>query len=94
MRKIRRLRDLRKLGSKVEQDFVRYFVASQLDKHPRLASPRDWEQAWRDAENAWETTVRDFADKLPGGGLNEAERRARHQLLRVAYASLARLGWT
>ena len=93
MRRIRRLRDLHKQGTQAEQDFVRYLVASQLDKHPTTASPKDWERAWRDAENFWEKTVQDFDDKLEGNDLNEAERRARRQLTRIAYASLRRLGW-
>jgi hypothetical protein len=54
---------------------------------------KDWERAWRDAENFWEKTVQDFDDKLEGNDLNEAERRARRQLTRIAYASLRRLGW-
>jgi hypothetical protein len=93
MRKIRRLRDLRKQGTQSEQDFVRYLVASQLETHPDAAGPQDWEKAWREAENFWEKTVQDFDKQLGEQDLREAERRARRQLSRIAYASLNRLGW-
>lgn len=93
MRKIRRLSDLRMRGTAAEQDFVRYLVASQLERHPREATDRDWAQAWFNAEDWWEQTVRDFDDTLGGNDLHQAEERSRRQLLRVAYARLHHLGW-
>jgi len=93
LRRIRRLQDLRKQGTRTEQDFVRYLVASQLEQHPNAASPKDWERAWREAQNFWEKTVQDFDDETEGKDLREAENRARRQLTRIAYASLDRLGW-
>jgi hypothetical protein len=94
MRKIRRLRDLRKQGTATEQNFVRYVVASQLDRHPDSAADCEWERAWRTAEDWWERTVSTFDDAMGGQDLREAERRARRQLTRIAHASLNRLGWS
>jgi hypothetical protein len=93
VRRIRRLRDLLKQGTAVEQRFVRYLVASQSDVDPASASSRQSDAAWRSAEDWWERAVRDFNDQLEKRDLDKAEDLARRQLQRIALARLKLLGW-
>lgn len=93
MSMIRRLADLERDGSPLEQRFALLYVASRLDVHPQQASPAQRRCAWQEAQDKWEKAVQSIADALPDHDLKSAEDNARRLLTRVAIARLSRLGW-
>ena len=64
------------------QMWVRWFVASFLELRPSGVTDLQWDNAWVDAEKAWEREAQRFADSLPEEDEFSHESRAMRQLAR------------